>query len=216
MKNKTYRKLLIICSLMVGFLTLALGFNNENFIEKSVKTNADWISMFNGKNLDGWTIRGKATWEVKNGVLIGQGKNGHIYATPELTDLEVKGTFRISDQGGGSNGGLYFRSNPDVEKPEGYPRGYEAQICHTQDAHTGWLWKPGAPTGKATKLITKDDEWFDMRLKAVGSNIKIWVNEELVMTHSDDEYKKGFFAIQCHNEGMMMEAKNLYYKNLSK
>lgn len=216
MKNKIYKQPLILVVLIAGFFTLAFSTINEISTEKSGKTSTKWISMFNGKDLEGWTIRGKAIWEVKSGVLIGQGKNGHIYAPPELTDLEVKGTFRVSDQGGGSNSGLYFRSNPEAKNPEGYPRGYEAQICHTQDAHTGWLWKPGAPTGKATKLITKDDEWFDMRIKAVGSNIKIWVNEELVMTYTDDEYKKGFFAIQCHNEGMMIEAKNLYYKDLSK
>lgn len=175
-----------------------------------------WKSMFNGKDLKGWTIRGKAVWKVENGVLIGKGANGHIYAAPELSDLEVKGTFRISDQGGGSNSGLYFRSNPPEDNPDGYPRGYEAQICHTQDAHTGWLWKPGTPTGKATKLITKDDEWFEMRVQAIGPNIKIWVNEQLVMEYEDNDYKKGYFAIQCHNPGMMIEAKDLYYKDLSK
>jgi hypothetical protein len=175
-----------------------------------------WKSMFNGKNLKGWTIRGKAEWKVEDGVMIGHGANGHIYAAPELTDLEVKGKFRISDQGGGSNSGLYFRSNPPVDNPDGYPRGYEAQICHNQDAHTGWLWKPGTPTGKATKLITKDDEWFDMRVQAIGPEIKIWVNDELVMEYTDDEYQKGYFAIQCHNPGMTIEAKELYYKDLSK
>ncbi len=175
-----------------------------------------WKSMFNGKNLKGWTIRGKADWKVEDGVMIGQGANGHIYASPELTDLEVKGTFRISDQGGGSNSGLYFRCNPPEDNPDGYPRGYEAQICHNQEAYTGWLWKPGTPTGKATKLITKDDEWFTMRVQAIGPKIKIWVNDELVMEYEDDEYKKGYFAIQCHNPGMTIEAKDLYYKDLSK
>jgi hypothetical protein len=175
-----------------------------------------WISFFNGKDLHDWTVRGKAEWKVENGVLIGQGGNGHIYAAPELTDLEVKGTFRLSDQGGGSNSGLYFRCNPPEDNPGGFPRGYEAQICHNQDAYTGWLWKPGTPTGKATKLLTKDDEWFTMRVKAVGPMIDIWVNDELVMTYEDNEYKKGYFAIQCHNPGMMIEARDLYYKDLSK
>ncbi len=176
----------------------------------------EWKSMFNGKDLKGWTVRGKAKWKVDDGVLIGKGKNGHIYASPELTDLEVKGTFRVSDQGGGSNSGLYFRSNPPEDNPNSYPRGYEAQICHNQDAHTGWLWKPGAPTGRASKLITKDDQWFKMRVKAVGPKINIWVNNELVMSYEDKEYKKGFFAIQCHNAGMTIEAKDLFYKDLSK
>jgi hypothetical protein len=36
------------------------------------------------------------------------------------------------------------------------------------------------------------------------------------MTYKDDEYKKGYFAIQCHNTGMTTEAKELYYKDLSK
>ncbi|MEQ8556486.1 MAG: DUF1080 domain-containing protein [Cyclobacteriaceae bacterium] len=199
MKNK-----LLIMLLMISLPSLI-------YAEKD-----KWKSMFNGKNLKGWTVRGKAEWKVEDGVMIGQGANGHIYATPELTDLEVKGTFRLSDQGGGGNSGLYFRSNPNADNPDGYPRGYEAQICHNQEAHTGWLWKPGTPTGKATKLITKDDEWFTMRVRAVGQDIKIWINDELVMEYTDDEYKKGYFALQCHNPGMMIETKDLYYKDLSK
>lgn len=195
----------------VVFFALILAAPFYSFCQKGA-----WKSMFNGKNLDGWTIRGKATWKVSNGIMIGEGANGHIYAAPELTDLEVKGTFRLSDQGGGGNSGLYFRCNPPADNPDGYPRGYEAQICHNQDAHTGWLWKPGTPTGKATKLITKDDEWFEMRVKAVGPKINIWVNDELVMTYKDKEYTKGYFAIQCHNPGMTIEARDLYYKDLGK
>ena len=57
----------------------------------------NWKSLFNGKNLDGWTVRGKATWVVKDGVLVGEGANGHIYAAPELTDLEEKGKFVLDD-----------------------------------------------------------------------------------------------------------------------
>jgi hypothetical protein len=123
--------------------------------------------------------------------------------------------FRLGDQGGGGNSGLYFRSNPPEDNPDGYPRGYEAQICHNQEAHTGWLWKPGTPTGKATALLTKDDEWFSMRVRAVGDSINIWVQDQLVMSYQDAEYKKGYFAIQCHNPGMTIEAKELYYRDLS-
>ena len=36
------------------------------------------------------------------------------------------------------------------------------------------------------------------------------------MTYEDDEYKKGYFALQCHNPGMVIEAKDLYYRDLSK
>jgi len=177
---------------------------------------SDWTSLFNGENLDGWTVRGNAKWSVREGVLVGKSDKGtgHIYAGPELSDLEVKGMFRLSDQGGGGNSGLYFRANPPEDNPDGYPIGYEAQICHMQEAHTGWLWKPGTPTGKASELLTSDDEWFSMRVKARGSLIQIWVNEQLVMSHEDEEYRSGYFAIQCHNPGMTIEAKELYYRKL--
>jgi hypothetical protein len=36
------------------------------------------------------------------------------------------------------------------------------------------------------------------------------------MTYEDDEYKSGHFAIQGHNPGMKIEAKDLVYRNLSK
>ena len=177
-----------------------------------------WISLFDGKTLSGWTPRGDAQWKVEKGAMIGQseGGHGHIYAAPECTDLEVKGMFRISSPENKGNSGLYFRANPPKDNAGGYPEGYEAQICHNQKAHTGWLWKPGKPTGKATALLTKDGEWFSMRARAIGKEIKIWVNDKLVMTYQDDEYKKGYFAIQCHNPGMTIEAKDLYYRDLSK
>ncbi len=184
------------------------------------KTGADpsgWISLFNGQNLDGWFVCGDAKWKVVNGVLTGetQGGQGHIYSDAVAGDLEVKGMFRLVNLGGGANSGLYFRANPPADNPDGFPRGYEAQICNNQKAFTGWLWKPGKPTGPADTLLTKDGEWFPMRVWAVGDSIKIWVKNRLVMTYKDDEYKKGHFAIQCHNKGMRIEAKDLYYRDLS-
>lgn len=173
-----------------------------------------WISLFNGKDLTGWTARGNARWSVKEGVITGQNGQGHLYAAPVVKDFEVKGEFRIIDQGKGANSGFYVRAHEPEDDPEGFPRGYEAQICNNTEAFTGWLWKPGKPTGKATALLTKDGEWFPMRVKVKGDSIFIWVKDQLVMTYRDQEYKEGKFVIQCHNPGMTAEARNLYYRKL--
>ena len=101
--------------------------------------NSKWISLFNGKDLTGWTVRGKATWSVQDGVLVGIGGMGHIYTDITGSDLEVKGIFRITEQGAKANSGLYFRANPPADNVDGFPRGYEAQICNSQEAYTGWL-----------------------------------------------------------------------------
>ena len=177
---------------------------------------SQWISLFNGKDLSGWTVRGKAAWSVQDGVLAGVGGMGHIYTDASCSDFEAKGMFRVTNQGAMPNSGFYFRANPPAEDPNGFPRGYEAQICHHGDGYTGWLWKPGQPTGKAAALLTKDGEWFSYRVRAVGKNIQFWINEKLVMTYDDVEYKTGHFAIQGHNPGMKVEAKELYYLDLSK
>jgi len=174
-----------------------------------------WISLFNGKDLKGWFVRGNATWSVLDGILVGEGGMGHIYSDATCTDFEAKGLFRIS--GTNSNSGFYFRANPPANDPNGFPRGYEAQICNSQEAYTGWLWKPGKPTGKpTTPLLTKDGEWFRYRIKAEGKHIQFWINNKPVMSFDDEEYKSGHFAIQGHNPGMKIEAKKLYYRTVSK
>lgn len=207
-----------INSLILLFFLFALY--SCNTANKNAKTDLpqgpepEWVSLFNGKDLSGWTSHGKAVWTVKDGVLSGEGGRGHLYADPQVKNFEIKGEFRITDKGNGANSGLYFRAHPPKDDPDAFPRGYEAQICNNQDAYTGWLWKPGTPTGKASALLTKDGEWFSMRVRAIGTTIEIWVKDQLVMTHKDKEYKEGAFAIQCHNDGMLTEARNLYYREL--
>ena len=63
--------------------------------------------------------------------------------------------------------------------------------------------------------VTRDDEWFSLRIRAVGPRIQFWVNDEFVMTYEDEEYTSGHFAIQMHNEGMKGEARELFYRDIS-
>ena len=53
-----------------------------------------------------------------------------------------------------------------------------------------------------------------MRVRAVDDSINIWVKNQLVMSYRDSEYQSGKFAIQVHNPGMMVEAKDLYYRKI--
>jgi hypothetical protein len=198
----------ITLAILVGVLIVGCA--------SSCGAEAKWISLFNGKDLSGWTVRGKATWSVQDGVLVGIGGMGHIYTDANCSEFEARGMFRVTSQGATPNSGFYFRANPPADDVNGFPRGYEAQICNHGDGYTGLLWKPGTPTGKATALLAKDGEWFSYRIRAVGPHIQFWMNETLVMTYDDAEYKTGHFAIQGHNPGMKVEAKELFYMDLSK
>lgn len=173
-----------------------------------------WISLFNGRDLTGWTARGKAAWSVQDGVLVGIGGMGHLYSAATCSNFEFTGEFRVSEQGATANSGFYFRANPPADNPDGFPRGYEAQICNVGGGFTGWLWKPGKPTGPAAQLLTKNGEWFTYRIRVEGQHIQFWINGTPVMTYDDSEYQSGHFALQGHNPGMKIEARKLYYRPL--
>ena len=49
-------------------------------LTEMTEAKSKWISLFNGKDLNGWFVRGKATWTVQDGVLVGEGGMGHIYS----------------------------------------------------------------------------------------------------------------------------------------
>lgn len=203
----------LIIFLVVALIAVSCS-GKENVKNDSEKkgTNSEWVSLFNGENLDGFFVHGKAKWDVRDGILTGDGGMGHIYTETVATDFEIQGTFRASDN---CNSGLYFRANPPKDNVDGWPAGYEAQIDNHQDAHTAWIWLPGNPTAKAKKLITKDNEWFTMKVKMVGENMQVWVNDELMTEYSDSKFAKGHFAIQGHNPGQIIEIKELLYKDLS-
>jgi len=57
-----------------------LGCATLVFSSLAAEVQTNWVSLFNGKDLTGWTVRGKAAWSVQRGVLVGVGGNGaHLY-----------------------------------------------------------------------------------------------------------------------------------------
>lgn len=193
---------------------VTVKFRNIRLKELSLEdAEPGWQSLFNGQDLSGWFVRGNAKWDVVDGVLTGVDGMGHIYSELVLSDCDIRGMFRVSENG---NSGLYFRCNPPDDNPDGYPRGFEAQIDNHSQAFTGWLWKPGTPTGKANRLVTRDNAWFSLHVKISGERIEILVNGQLMVHFHDGEYTKGHFAIQGHNPGMKIEARDLFYRDLSR
>ncbi len=163
-----------------------------------------WRPIFNGKDLTGWTVRGKAKWEVKDGVLIGTGGMGHIYYTAETFDnLEMRAMIRINKDG---NSGFYFRCRPPENNPDGWPVGYECQVDnHDPRNYTGAIY------GKRNvkELITRDEAWFSERVRAEGDHIQTWVNGMLQVDFHDGQFKEGYIACQGHDPSIVVEYRDI-------
>jgi hypothetical protein len=187
---------------------LALPGLPQGFAED--KKSADWVPLFNGRDLEGWMTlpEDKAKWEVKDGILIGTGEVGHLYSKRgDYENFHYRIEAKINDKG---NSGQYFRTKP---KP-GFPPGYEAQInsTHPDPQKTGSLYGKS----KYKKQLVKPDEWFTQEVIARGNHIIIKVNGEKTVdfVDTDNTYTKGHFALQQHNLGSEVRFRKIEVKEL--
>jgi hypothetical protein len=183
----------------VALALVALGFSAAHAQE------GKWISLFDGKTLDGWEKVGdeKSTWEVKDGAINGSGPASMLVNTKgPYKNFRYRAEIKINDHG---NSGLYFRT---TRKP-GFTDGYEAQIdsTHTDPIRTGSLYG----FCHVYKQLVKPDTWFTYELEVRDdkwrgrdmTRIKITVdgNELYEYLDFDKTYKSGHFAFQQHDPG---------------
>lgn len=165
----------------------------------------EWITLFDGKSLDGWERVGndKSIWEVKDGAIQGSGEASMLVCTAgPYTNFRYRAEVKINEKG---NSGLYFRT---TRKP-GFLDGYEAQInsTHTDPIRTGSLYG----MSHVYQELVKPDTWFTYELEVRDdvwrgremTRIKITVNGNELFEYLDFEktFKSGHFAFQQHDPG---------------
>jgi len=196
------RLVLITASL----LTLAVGAN-------TFAADTEWISLFDGKTLDGWEKVGNdnSVWEVKDGALSGSGPASMLVCTKgPYINFRYRAEVKISD---GGNSGLYFRT---TAKP-GFSDGYEAQIdsTHTDPIRTGSLYG----MCNIYKQLVKPDVWFTYDLEVRddvwrGRNmtrIKITIDGDELYEYLDFAltFKEGHFAFQHHDPSSIVHIRKV-------
>ena len=172
-----------------------------------------WVSMFNGKNLDGWKANeNPESWSVDTvdnvKVIKGNGKSSHLFwMKAECVNCEFKADVNVADHG---NSGMYFRT----AFGPGFPKGYEAQVnaTHSDPIKTGSLYG-------FTRILEaphKPGEWFTQEITVQGNHIVIKVNGKVTTDIVDPKntYTKGFLALQQHDPGTLVYFKNLMYRKL--
>lgn len=174
-------------------------------ISSTKAQDAPWVSLFDGKSLEGWEKigGGESTWEVKDGALAGSGGASMLVCTKgPYKNFKYKAEIKINDKG---NSGLYFRT---TRKP-GFTDGYEAQIdsTHSDPIRTGSLYG----MCHVYKRLVEPDTWFTYELEVRDdvwrgremTRIKITINGEELYEFLDFDltFKEGHFAFQQHDPG---------------
>ncbi|WP_306014116.1 MULTISPECIES: DUF1080 domain-containing protein [unclassified Allomuricauda] len=162
------------------------------------------ISLFNGKNLDGWINHGEEKWYVEDGELICEsgpkGEYGYLSTEKNYKDFELTLEFKQEADG---NSGVFIRSTFDGNKVSGWqvevaPPGKDTGGIY-ESYGRGWLIKPDPEKDKALKM----GEWNTMKIRVEGPKVTSWLNGT-EMVHLEDEKigeGEGAIALQIHDGG---------------
>jgi hypothetical protein len=67
----------------------AMLFTRHN--QAAAQTNAGWMTLFDGKNLDNWAAIGTADWKLEDGAVVADNGNGFLVSKNDYTDFDLKG-----------------------------------------------------------------------------------------------------------------------------
>ncbi|HFB98977.1 MAG TPA: DUF1080 domain-containing protein [Bryobacterales bacterium] len=168
-----------------------------------------WISMFDGKTLEGWKANERSeNWTVEDGCIVGRGERSHLFwMKRKCRDCEFKAEVKISD---GGNSGMYFRA----QFGPGWPKGYEAQVnsTHKDWKRTGSLYN----FVNIKEQLVPPDTWFTQHIIVKGNHIVIKVNGKTVVDYVDEKntYTEGYLALQQHDPGSTVWYRNLKMRPL--
>lgn len=160
--------------------------------------------LFNGTNLDGWTVHGTELWYVEDGLLVcesGPDKAyGYLSTNKYYDDFELTLEFKQEANG---NSGVFIRSTVEGTKVSGWqvevaPPGHNTGGIY-ESYGRGWLIKPDKSKDRALKM----GDWNQMKIRVVGDKITTWLNGTPMIELVDEKIGngKGSVALQIHDGG---------------
>jgi hypothetical protein len=159
------------------------------------------VSLFNGQNLDGWTVT-NCEARVENGSLVLKSGNGLVRAHHQYGDftLELEWKARKAQM---YDSGIYFRAElPSGPRP--WPTRYQANLLEGLEGNVNNL-KGAASTG-----LIKPGEWNHFKLTVVGSKAALAINGKPAWEADGIEPARGYIGLQAEvDKGGEFEFRNI-------
>lgn len=185
-----------------------------------------WISLFDGKTLNGWRVGENAeTFSVENGSIAVHGNTAHLFYEGDVHNREFKNFEFKADvmTTPGSNSGMFIHTT--FQESSWPNKGYEIQVnnSHTDWRRTGSLYA----VDDVRDVYVKDNEWFTESVTVQGKNIKIKINDRTVVDYNEPEsvaqkipvggkrLSSGTFALQGHDPKSKVYFKNIMVRPLA-
>ncbi len=188
-------------------------------------SSGDWISLFDGKSMDGWKVGNNAeTFSIHDGQIVVHGKTAHLFYIGDFHNHDFK-NFELKAQVmtyPGSNSGIYFHTE---YQDGGWPdKGFEVQV---NNSHSDWK-RSGSlyDVVDVKEVYAKDNEWYTEYVKVTGKHVLIKINDQTVVDYTEPEHvtipdghpgrfiSHGTFALQGHDPKSEVHFKNIMVKVL--
>ena len=197
-------------------LFILSSFSISNFSLIGQEKN-EFIKLFNGIDLSGWTIHGTEKWYVENGELVCENgpdnQYGYLSTTEYYDDFILTLEFKQESNG---NSGVFFRSTLEGVIINGWqveiaPPGFFTGGIYESYGRE-WLIKPNP---KDENLNIGD--WNSMKIMVKGDQVKTWLNGIEMISLQDKLIGKGkgAIALQIHEgDNVKVRWKNIKLQKL--
>ncbi|APW62951.1 3-keto-disaccharide hydrolase [Paludisphaera borealis] len=196
---------LLVASLVMAFAASA---------GRPAQADEPWVNLFDGKSLEGWTVRGGfARYQVENGEIVGntvEGSPNTFLCKGDFKDFELELEVRCDPR---LNSGVQVRSHvygKDDSDPKNRDRagvvyGPQCEIARKETGTAGRFYDEGrrgrwisGEIADAAKGAFDDDGWNTYRIVAQGDHYRSWVNGAAVSDFHDATDAHGFVGLQVH------------------
>jgi hypothetical protein len=150
-----------------------------------------WVTLFNGKNLDGWTPLGKVDWKVVNGELWASDGAGFLLSKQPYANFEIRADFWVTPD---ANSGIFIRCQDPAKV--GAATCYEVNIYDTrpdQTYRTGGI----VDVAKPVSMINTGNKWNSLEIVAKGPRLIVRMNKMPMVDVEDKKFARGPFALQA-------------------
>lgn len=238
----------IVRSLLEKVITVLAGeesdydkANIKSYLEEMPKDKG-FVSMFNGKNLEGWqgmlldgnpvaiaklSEKDKAkaqaeadkkmleNWGVKDGMIVFNGKGHNLVSAKKYKDFEMIVDWLITKEG---DSGIYLRGTPQVQIWDTSRVDVGAQVG------SGGLYNNNKDNVRDPLKVADNpiDEWNTFRITMIGENVTVYLNGELVVDNvkmdnywdrSIPIFSEGTIELQAHGNQLLF--RDIYVREIN-
>jgi hypothetical protein len=192
----------------IPILAAILGLAILLSAQETAKPN-DWVDLFDGKTLKGWTLlNGTAKYDIEGDTIVGttvKGSPNSFLCTDRFYgDFELQFETKLLDNQ--LNSGVQIRSHSYPTYRKNRVHGYQVEVSTNgnagfiyDEARRRWLSKDRKD--KAKRAAFKRGEWNRYRVVCKGSSIRTWINDILIADLDDSLTASGFISLQVHSVG---------------